>query len=509
MTDVEYRLILHDEFSKNILQAEEHTKSFGHSLKDVFETLGLLELAHMAFDFVKESITDFENFSKANAQLEASLKSTNYAAGENTEALAKQREELAKISLYSDTAITSMQSLLLTFTNIKGEVFEGASSAIADMAAKMGGDMQSTVIQVGKALQDPINGISALHRVGVNFSEGQKEVIKNLVETGHVADAQRLIIKELNTEFGGSAAAAAKAAPYSMIKKQIEELRVAVGGFLTEGISKIAPYIQEAIEHFKGLISEFKGAGFFDEMITYIKILINFIEPLFEHVYQGLKMIFHSVGEAFKNVAQFFEPLQRFLTWIQPVLGEMIDMIFSFANFVIKAFSVMIDVLHTVFVILDKLGIIWVIGKAFELVWSLIKLIGSGIYYIYEHSLKPIFDAIGWAYDKIKDLLGIKKTIGVEVTGMPGEHKNAIEGMEGMGGGKGIGEEMGSGGGLSPKSDKVTGQKSVTINVTISKMIGIDKFVSTTAKAGAESSADSVLKMLTGAVNQFSASIDM
>jgi hypothetical protein len=63
----------------------------------------------------------------------------------------------------------------------------------------MGTDMKGAAIQVGKALQDPVHGISALRRVGVNFNESQVETIKKLVETGQAAKAQGLILAELNT----------------------------------------------------------------------------------------------------------------------------------------------------------------------------------------------------------------------------------------------------------------------------------------------------------------------
>lgn len=75
--------------------------------------------------------------------------------------------------------------MLLTFTNIGGEVFPKATETLLDMATAMSGGMTpgaealtSQAIQLGKALNDPINGITALTRVGVTFTEGQKNMIE-------------------------------------------------------------------------------------------------------------------------------------------------------------------------------------------------------------------------------------------------------------------------------------------------------------------------------------------
>lgn len=145
---------------------------------------------------------------RAMAQLEAVVRSTGGAAGYTANQLADLAGEMQGLTTYSDEAIMSAQSMLLTFTRIGHDVFPAATSAVADLATAMGGDLKGAAIQIGKALNDPITGITALTRVGVSFSESQKSVIKDLVETGRAAEAQRMILKELTTEFGGSAAAA-------------------------------------------------------------------------------------------------------------------------------------------------------------------------------------------------------------------------------------------------------------------------------------------------------------
>ena len=79
-----------------------------------------------------------------------------------------------------------------------------------DLATVLDQDLKSASIQLGKALNDPVANLSALSRSGIQFSTSQKEVIKSLAETGRLAEAQGVILEELERQYGGQAEAAAK-----------------------------------------------------------------------------------------------------------------------------------------------------------------------------------------------------------------------------------------------------------------------------------------------------------
>jgi hypothetical protein len=89
--------------------------------------------------------------------------------------------DLQKVTTFGDEAIISSQALLLTFTQVGEEAFPRAQKSILDVATAMGTDLKSATLQVGKALNDPIQGITALTRSGIQFSESQKAVIKQMV----------------------------------------------------------------------------------------------------------------------------------------------------------------------------------------------------------------------------------------------------------------------------------------------------------------------------------------
>ncbi len=165
---------------------------------------------------IKIGVGEFMEAQRVTAQTNAVLKSTGGISNTTTASVQKLSEALMRKSGVDDEAIQSGQNMLLTFTKIRNEqgkgndVFNQATKATLDLSVAMGKDMQSSAVLVGKALNDPIKGIGALSRVGVQLNDDQKKLIKTMVATGDTAGAQKVILKELETQFGGSAAAAGK-----------------------------------------------------------------------------------------------------------------------------------------------------------------------------------------------------------------------------------------------------------------------------------------------------------
>lgn len=157
--------------------------------------------------FLKSVYQNTAEAEKVMAQLEVGVRSTGGAAGLSAEQLAKMAGELQRLTAVEDEAIMQGQSILITFTKIGKDVFPRAIKASLDLSARLGSDLSSAALQVGKALNDPIRGVTALGRAGVQLSESQKNTIKSLVETGQTAKAQEIILKELETQVGNSAEA--------------------------------------------------------------------------------------------------------------------------------------------------------------------------------------------------------------------------------------------------------------------------------------------------------------
>ena len=142
---------------------------------------------------------------KVLKQLDSILRSTGHAANLTSIQLDSMAKGLASLTSFSDEAIHGVERLLLTFTNIKDDVFPDALALTLDMAEAFGTDARSAAIQLGKALNDPVKGFTALKRIGVSFTAEQQKMIKNFARQGDVVSAQKVILEELNIEFGGVA----------------------------------------------------------------------------------------------------------------------------------------------------------------------------------------------------------------------------------------------------------------------------------------------------------------
>src|SRR5216684_4289913 len=137
------------------------------------------------------------------AQTNEVIKSTGGVAGVTAQAVLDLATKYSHLTQFSDDTVQSASNMLLTFTNIGKNVFPQATKTVLDMSQALGQDTKNSAIQLGKALNDPITGVSALQRVGVTFTQGQKDAIKAMMDTGNMAGAQGVILKELQKEFGG------------------------------------------------------------------------------------------------------------------------------------------------------------------------------------------------------------------------------------------------------------------------------------------------------------------
>lgn len=161
-------------------------------------------VATRAFD---KLVTAAKAGEQSQAKLEAVIKATGGAAQRTVKQVNALSDALARSTLFDDDQIRDAAAVMATFRNVQGETYDEAIRLSLDLASVLGGDLQAAAIQLGKALNDPILGITALSRSGITFSDEQKRLIRTLTETGRAAEAQRIILRELEMQFGGTAEA--------------------------------------------------------------------------------------------------------------------------------------------------------------------------------------------------------------------------------------------------------------------------------------------------------------
>jgi hypothetical protein len=196
---------------------------------------------------------------KAIAQVEAAVQSTGGAAGRSVAQLEEMAAGLQRISLYDDDQILKeVTANLLTFTKVTGTQFDKAQVAILNLSTRLGTDLTSASVQVGKALNDPIKGVTALGRAGVQFTAQQKEQIAALVESGDVAGAQTIILQELETQFGGAAEAAANVDPYTQLANEVGNLSEDFGAIINDALKPFVGFVRQVVDSIKGWSDETK-----------------------------------------------------------------------------------------------------------------------------------------------------------------------------------------------------------------------------------------------------------
>lgn len=308
---------------------------------------GLEKAVALVSDAIEKGTEAFLESERVSAQLSQTLKSTGYAAGLTKKEIIDMAGELQQLTRFEDDAIISAQNLLLTFTKIGKDIFPQATEIILDMSQALGQDLKSSAIQVGKALQDPVLGVTALRRVGVNFSEDQQKVIKNLVETGRQAEAQAMILKELQIEFGGSARAA----------------RDTFGGALKNLENNTGDFYESI-----GEVVAIVGRDFVESMSQGVKSVNDFIKS--EEGFKSILQIVSTISAGFevaKNIFfDFGNVIKNVVTKNTEDVKNSFDKLTNGIKISINPFQVLAGITKT-------------LGIGFSIVGSVIKTIAVGL----------------------------------------------------------------------------------------------------------------------------------
>jgi hypothetical protein len=228
---------------------------FGHAISTALG-VGLERAASGGIRLLVGAVTGgIESLSKLDdsvTQTNAVLASTKGVSGQTADSVRTMAESFEDLNAQvGDEFIQAGENMLLTFTNLRGKAFKPATQAILDMNTAMGNGpegLTNTAILVGKALNDPIRGATALRRVGVTLTKQQEDQIKTLVKQNDLYGAQQIILKELGTEFGGSFAAAGKTAAgqQAALRDSVEDLQRVLAKGLLPGLTRVRAGLTEA-----------------------------------------------------------------------------------------------------------------------------------------------------------------------------------------------------------------------------------------------------------------------
>jgi phage-related minor tail protein len=218
---------------------------------------------------------------EVQAALNAVLTSTGGIAGVTADKANDLADALSKVTRFDDEAILSGESLLLTFTNIGKNVFPQTTQTMLDMSTVLGQDLPSSARMLGRALNDPISGMSALTRVGITFTDEQKKTIKSLVEAGELEKAQGIILDALAVKFGGAAAAAGQtfAGQMDILKNRLGNVREEIGGALLPVAGQLMDWFGQAVDQALPIL-----IPLFEQLTTVITNVVMAIDPLVQGI---------------------------------------------------------------------------------------------------------------------------------------------------------------------------------------------------------------------------------
>ena len=214
-----------------------------------------------------KSVTDeAREAAKVGRQTQAVLKATGGVANVSARDVDRLAGALMRKVAVDDDVIATGANMMLTFKNVRNEVgkgnniFDQATAAAVDMTAAMNQGavttegLQASSIRLGKALNDPLKGVTALTKVGVTFTQGQRDQIAAMVEAGDTMGAQRIILHELKTEFGGAAAAAVD--PWQRVGVVMGEVKEQIGTALLPVMDRVAAWLAVKIPQAVAVLQE-------------------------------------------------------------------------------------------------------------------------------------------------------------------------------------------------------------------------------------------------------------
>ena len=348
--------------------------------------IGLVALGGLAVGAIRAA----EEAEVANNRLDSVAQSMGLFGSNTknvTDRLKAFADETSKKVAVDDELVKSTQAQLLTFKDLAitagdaGGAFDRATIAAFDLAAVFGGTGEDNAVRLGKALQDPIAGVTALRRVGVQLSDQQEDMIKKFVESGDMLSAQNIILGEVETQTGGAAEATATGS--AKMRVAFEEMAEAVGTGLMPLFEQLVPLVTgffDWVGQNSGVITVLAGvfaalavailavnfalnANPIVKVITLIAFLIAGVVLLVDwlvKMYGGWDKLFKDIStwlagfiigfkEALGNIGSFFAAIFDALGGIvRGALNGMLGFVEGYINFIIGAINGLLGAINAV-----------------------------------------------------------------------------------------------------------------------------------------------------------------
>ena len=248
-------------FSRASKAGQRWNASIGTFVKGALVFEGVRRGLDVVSSALRSGIAEWSEQAQVAAQTAAGVRATGGAANVTAKQIERLAGRLQDLSGIDDETIQRSQNLLLTFKQVRNElgkgnrIFDRATRSALDLSVRGFGSVESNAVRLGKALAEPIRGITALRRAGVNFSDAQRETIQQLVEANRLLDAQKIILREVESQVGGSARAFGESLP-----GQIARARESLKNIFGDLVSLVSRPLADALGAFNRFLRELAAA---------------------------------------------------------------------------------------------------------------------------------------------------------------------------------------------------------------------------------------------------------
>ncbi len=239
------------------------------------------------------------------AALGASMNSVRGACGFTTEQISEYASELQSVTNYEDDATVGAAAMLASFTNVRGDVFKGAIEGAMNLDTVMGGGLETNVKLLGKALNDPTEGLAKLAKAGIVFTDSQKQAIEAMQQSGNLLGAQQALLGAVESKFGGAARNLAD--PWTQFQNVLGDVGEAIGSTMLPSINVLS----ESMSSMLGVVAG--GGEWFKSMGIEAAVVLSHMGGLLTLGVTQWELFFVELGN---DAAHFFtDVIPAYLTW--------------------------------------------------------------------------------------------------------------------------------------------------------------------------------------------------
>jgi hypothetical protein len=452
-----------DNYSRRVQEADRHNTDFVRGAGRMRGSLGVLTVGGAGFAAagiaagglaigVKTAVGAFEESEVVQRRQSLVIKTMGQDAGATAEHINRLATAQMKRTAVDDDSIVSAANVIRTFKDIRNEagagndVFDRTTKATLDMAAAFGGDLQTNAVRLGRALNDPVRGASALSRTGA-IAAADLDKLKKAAEDGAPKlELQRMVLNAVEKQVQGTAESSATGSQKmstafgeleETLGKKLAPTFNTVAGFVTHLINETAKgqgpiaalghAIGDVVHFIGGLVSQAqKGRGPLDALADGASAVFHAVKDVITGLIAG--------GRAIVDFIQHNEDVQRILGQVKRNFGAFVDFlkgVFADAKRIFR------DVLPDLKNIAEGVAsmvrkVVDVIGPVVRAVLPGLSKAFRGVMEVVRAVVKVLAGIFSGDFSKIWD--GLKGIVKGALDAVEGVIKGAFNGFKALGG---------------------------------------------------------------------------